>query len=184
MRTFHKSHVSPIIRSYLRSNLHRFLRLLDKWGPLSQQIDSKEVFWCRRGLKTSGFDVCFYAVKVGHQMIWVQLTSKLTKSTNLTVTFPAGEVYLKNTDMENNSVQKLNDSTWCFWVLPPCSSAAVIHARLSTFFPFQELGAVSLDGYFHLWKAEHNLCKVNQSVEFDCWSLWDPFPLHIEKVTH
>lgn len=28
-------------------------------------------------------------------------------------------------------------------------------------FPFQELGAVSLDGYFHLWKAEHNLCKVN-----------------------
>lgn len=28
---------------------------------------------------------------------------------------------------------------------------------------FQELGAVSLDGYFHLWKAEHNLCKVKQS---------------------
>lgn len=24
----------------------------------------------------------------------------------------------------------------------------------------QELGAVSLDGYFHLWKAENNLCKV------------------------
>lgn len=28
---------------------------------------------------------------------------------------------------------------------------------------FQELGAVSLDGYFHLWKAEHNLCKVRVS---------------------
>lgn len=27
---------------------------------------------------------------------------------------------------------------------------------------FQELGAVSLDGYFHLWKAENNLCKVRQ----------------------
>lgn len=27
---------------------------------------------------------------------------------------------------------------------------------------FQELGAVSLDGYFHLWKAENNLCKVKQ----------------------
>lgn len=25
---------------------------------------------------------------------------------------------------------------------------------------FKELGAVSLDGYFHLWKAEHNLFKV------------------------
>lgn len=25
---------------------------------------------------------------------------------------------------------------------------------------YQELGAVSLDGYFHLWKAEDNLCKV------------------------
>lgn len=25
---------------------------------------------------------------------------------------------------------------------------------------FQELGAVSLDGYFHLWKAENSLCKV------------------------
>ncbi|KAM8866910.1 LOW QUALITY PROTEIN: DDB1- and CUL4-associated factor 12 [Synchiropus picturatus] len=24
----------------------------------------------------------------------------------------------------------------------------------------KELGAVSLDGYFHLWKAEHNLCKL------------------------
>nr|XP_020448740.1 DDB1- and CUL4-associated factor 12 isoform X2 [Monopterus albus] len=24
----------------------------------------------------------------------------------------------------------------------------------------KELGAVSLDGYFHLWKAEHNLCKI------------------------
>lgn len=27
----------------------------------------------------------------------------------------------------------------------------------------QELGAVSLDGYFHLWKAEDNLCKVEYS---------------------
>lgn len=33
----------------------------------------------------------------------------------------------------------------------PLSSLSFIH---------QELGAVSLDGYFHLWKAEDNLCKV------------------------
>lgn len=31
-------------------------------------------------------------------------------------------------------------------------------------FLFQELGAVSLDGYFHLWRAEHNLCKVYHTI--------------------
>lgn len=43
-------------------------------------------------------------------------------------------------------------------------SSVVRHITLlsASFRYFQELGAVSLDGYFHLWKAENNLCKVKQ----------------------
>lgn len=37
---------------------------------------------------------------------------------------------------------------------------SIIYYKL---FFYQELGAVSLDGYFHLWKAEDNLCKVECS---------------------
>ncbi|KAK7877822.1 hypothetical protein WMY93_031530 [Mugilogobius chulae] len=40
-----------------------------------------------------------------------------------------------------------------------------------------ELGAVSLDGYFHLWKAEHNLCKVRSVfVKLFCDNLYSEPP--------
>lgn len=51
------------------------------------------------------------------------------------------------------------------WALLPSTSASVIYICLPVFiYLLQELGAVSLDGYFHLWKAEHNLCKVIQFI--------------------
>lgn len=48
--------------------------------------------------------------------------------------------------------------------IPNEPSSVVRHITLlfAFFRYFQELGAVSLDGYFHLWKAENNLCKVKQ----------------------
>lgn len=76
----------------------------------------------------------------------------------------------KNIEVEDNLrtfffLQKVDGSTCCSSALPPHTSALVIYVRLPMlFFPFQELGAVSLDGYFHLWKAEHNLCKVNHNT--------------------
>lgn len=59
-----------------------------------------------------------------------------------------------------------------------CFLMMVVHhiTLLSASLPYlQELGAVSLDGYFHLWKAENNLCKVkpeNSATSFPAVPRW------------
>ena len=42
---FHKSHVCPVVRPILRSDLHPFSRKIDKWGPLSLQQSTLSSSW-------------------------------------------------------------------------------------------------------------------------------------------